>query len=87
MKSLKKLADRWNSQSLALQFLLVGGLVSVVAMILIGTAVTNLIETAVTRNSAAATALYVDSVVAPLLPDMQTNEVLGDSVTRALDET
>ncbi|MBS3647593.1 sensor histidine kinase [Pseudaminobacter sp. 19-2017] len=70
-----------------MQFLLVGGLISLIAMVLVGTVVTSLIEAAVTRNSAAATALYVDSVIAPLLPDMQQNEVLSDTVTRALDET
>jgi len=80
-------AERWNSQSLARQFLLTGGIVSCAAMILVGSFVTNLIEAAVTRNSAATTALYVDSVIAPLLPDMQKNEVLGDTATRALDET
>ncbi|MBB3236224.1 signal transduction histidine kinase [Phyllobacterium endophyticum] len=81
------LLGRWNSQSLAKQFLLTGGLVSLGAMILTGIFVTTLIEGAVTRNSAAATALYVDSVVAPILPDMQTNQILDDTVTRALDET
>ena len=78
---------RWNSQSLAKQFLLAGGLVAICAMVVVGFIVTSLIENAVTRNSAATTALYVDSVIAPLLPDMQTTQVLDDSVTRALDET
>ncbi|WP_271894290.1 sensor histidine kinase [Candidatus Phyllobacterium onerii] len=78
---------RWNSQSLARQFLLIGGLVSMGAMILVGAFVVGLIETTVTRNSAAATALYVDSVIAPILPDMQTNQILDDTVTHALDET
>jgi signal transduction histidine kinase len=81
------LLDRWNGRSLAHQFLLAGGVVSFAAMVAVGLLVTKLIETGVTRNSAAATALYVDSIIAPLLPDMQTNEVLGDTVTRALDET
>ncbi|WP_149763409.1 sensor histidine kinase [Neomesorhizobium albiziae] len=81
------LLDRWNGRSLAHQFLLAGGVVSLAAMVAVGLLVTKLIETGVTRNSAAATALYVDSIIAPLLPDMQTNEVLGDTVTRALDET
>jgi len=49
--------------------------------------VTALIERAVTRNAAAVSALYVDSVVAPLLPDMRANTVLDDVVRRALDET
>lgn len=78
---------RWTSLSLAQQFLLLGGLVSLGAMIIVGAFVSSLIETAVTRNSAASTALYVDSVIAPLLPDMQTSDTLSDSVKRALDET
>ncbi|NLS03397.1 sensor histidine kinase [Rhizobium sp. P32RR-XVIII] len=81
------LISRWNSQSLARQFLLIGGTVSVAAMVMVGAFVTSLIEDAVTRNSAAATALYVDSVIAPLLPDMQTTNTLDDTVARALDET
>lgn len=81
------LLTRWHSQSLAKQFLLAGGLVSAGALIFTGIFVTTLVEAAVTRNSAAATALYVDSVIAPILPDMQTNQVLDDTVTHALDET
>jgi len=61
--------------------------ISLFAMVVVGIFVTNLIEDAVTRNSAATTALYVDSVIAPLLPDMQTTQVLDDVVARALDET
>lgn len=82
-----QLITRWNSQSLATQFLLIGGMVAACAMVLVGAFVSNRIEDAVTRNSAATTALYVDSVVAPLLPDMQKNEVLDETVARALDET
>jgi signal transduction histidine kinase len=67
--------------------MLVGGLVSLAAMIIAGLAVTKVIEDNVTRNSAGATALYVDSVIAPLLPDMRRNAVLSESVSRALDET
>jgi signal transduction histidine kinase len=87
MLSPVRLLAGWNSQSLARQFLLIGGFVSACAMLLVGAFVTSLIEDAVTRNSAASTALYVDSVIAPLLPDMQKTEVLDDTVTRALDET
>ncbi|MDK4741201.1 sensor histidine kinase [Rhizobium sp. CNPSo 3464] len=87
MLSPVRLLASWNSQSLAKQFLLIGGFVSACALLLVGAFVTNLIEEAVTRNSAASTALYVDSVIAPLLPDMQTTEVLDDTVTHALDET
>ncbi|TIT28760.1 MAG: sensor histidine kinase, partial [Mesorhizobium sp.] len=81
------LIDRWNALSLATQFLLAGGLFSLSAMIVVGISVTSQIEAAVTRNSASATALYVDSVIAPLLPDMRRSEVLEESVAHALDET
>jgi signal transduction histidine kinase len=86
-RSLASLIERWNSQSLARQFLRAGGFVAICAMLVVGSFVAGLIENAVTRNSAATTALYVDSVIAPLLPDMQTTQVLDDTVTRALDET
>ncbi len=73
--------------SLAQRFLLVGGLVSLVATVIVGAFVTSPIEDAVARNSGAATALYVDSVIAPLLPDLQGSADLSDSVKQALDET
>jgi signal transduction histidine kinase len=83
----RKLLARWNALSLATQFLLTGGLVSLIAMAVVGAVITQVIEAAVTRNSAAATALYVDSVIAPILPDMRKSEVLSDPVAHALDET
>jgi signal transduction histidine kinase len=83
----RRLLAGWNRQSLARQFLLLGGLVSVLAMLAVGTVVTRLIEKSVIRNSAATTALFVDSIIAPLLPDMQRTEVLDVPASRALDET
>ncbi|MCC2687328.1 MAG: sensor protein kinase [Rhizobiaceae bacterium] len=87
MRRLEDLYVWWTTRSLALQFLLAGGAVSLGATFLVGLLVTSQIEDGVTRNSAATTALYVDSVIAPLLPDMQRSQVLGDGVTQALDET
>lgn len=84
---LSNLISHWNSQSLARQFLTIGGVVSVCAMVLIGAFLSNRIQEAVTSNAAATTALYVDSVIAPILPDMQRNHVLDDTTARALDET
>jgi signal transduction histidine kinase len=84
---LYELRDRWNAQSLAVQFLLAGSLVSSAAMVVVGFLVTSQMEAGVTRNSAATTALYVDSVIAPLLPDIRKSTELSGSVTRALDET
>jgi signal transduction histidine kinase len=77
----------WEKRSLACQFLVVGGIVSTCTALIFGVVVTALVERAVTRNAGAATALYVDSVIAPLLPDMRTNQFLDDTVQRALDET
>jgi signal transduction histidine kinase len=84
---ISKLISHWNSQSLAMQFLSMGGAVSLCAMALIGAFVSDRVEDTVTGNAAATTALYVDSVIAPLLPDMQRNEVLDNTTARALDET
>jgi hypothetical protein len=39
------------------------------------------------RNAAGATALYVDSLIAPLLLDMRKRQELTDGIRRALDET
>lgn len=77
----------WREQSLARQFLWVGSVFTIGAMLLVGLLVTELIEEAVTRNAAASTALYVDSVIAPLLPDMAKAEPLDEASQRALDET
>lgn len=83
----KELMTGWSRQTLARQFLMMGGLVSVIAMLMVGAVVSSLIEDTVTRNAASTTALYVDSVIAPLLPDMQRTERLDELDSRALDET
>lgn len=82
-----RIRHRWSASTLAIQFFLVGGVVALAATVVVGAVVAALIERAVTRNAAATTALYVDSVIAPLLPDMRSATVLDDVVKRALDET
>ncbi|MBW6425180.1 sensor histidine kinase [Rhizobium sp. XQZ8] len=77
----------FGSFSLAKQFFFAGGLVTLVALLSVGFFVTDLIAKAITQNTAAATALYVDSVIAPILPDLTTTESLDESIERALDET
>jgi signal transduction histidine kinase len=79
--------QRWGRLSLALQFLIAGGISLLVVMLVVGLWVTSQIRQGVMRNSAATTALYVDSVIAPLLPDMRKSRELSDTVKRALDET
>ena len=87
MHILATMLDRWQSFTLARQFLLAGTLVSAVAMLGVGALVANVIERSLIRHAGATTALYVDSVIAPLLPDMQNVEKLDEVVAHALDET
>lgn len=77
----------WTGMSLAGQFLLGGAAVLLGGMLIIGLWVTDRIETGVIENSAVATALYVDSIIAPLLPSFDATTGLGDGARRALDET
>ena len=81
------LARRWSELSLALQFVIAGGFGLLAVMLVVGAWVTTQIREGVMRNSAATTALYVDSVIAPLLPDLRKSQELSDSVKQALDET
>lgn len=58
---------RWQEMSLARQFALAGGVVMLVAMVVVGFWVSTRIEKAVVRNTATATAVYMESLIAPLL--------------------
>ena len=84
---LKRLARIWSGLSLAWQFVIAGGIGLLAVMLVVGLWVTSQIRDGVMQNSAATTALYVDSVIAPLLPDMRKSQELDDTVKRALDET
>ena len=87
MRIVQEMLARWRSFTLARQFLLAGTLVSAVAMLAVGALVADVIERSLIRHSAATTALYVDSVIAPILPDMRTVRNLDGVVAHALDET
>lgn len=73
--------------SLARQFLLAAALVLALGMSAIGFWVSGRIEEAVTHNAAAATALYVDSVIAPLSQELGKADTLGEGAQLALSET
>lgn len=78
---------QWDALTLARQFLLAGTVVLLAGMFAIGFWVTRQIQDGVVRNSAATTALYVDSVIAPLFPDLEDKRILSEGARRALDET
>ncbi|MER9694041.1 sensor histidine kinase [Mesorhizobium sp. M0179] len=87
MRYIDSLYQNWNRLSLAWQFIIVGSIGLLSLMLVVGLWVTSQIRDGVIRNSASTTALYVDSVIAPILPDMRKSQQLSDTVKRALDET
>lgn len=72
--------------SLAWQFAIVGAFVLAAGMILIGLWVTSRIEEAAIRNAAGTTALYVDSVIAPLARELSTSASLSQDARHALTD-
>jgi signal transduction histidine kinase len=90
MDALSRLGSRagglWRRLSLAKRFALTGGVVMLLGMAAIGSWVASRIEEGVTRNTANATALYVESVIAPLSQELTRSDGLSASASRALDE-
>lgn len=68
----------WEGLSLARQFALAGGVVMLAATLLVGWFVAVRIEAVVVRNTANATALYMESFVAPLTQDLARGDMLSD---------
>lgn len=73
--------------SLAWQFAVAGAAVLVVGMVLIGLWVTSRIEREAVRNAGSATALYVDSIIAPLTSELTSAETLSEGARKTLTET
>lgn len=78
--------QKWRRQSLATQFALAGGAVLLLSALLIGSWVSSRIEGIVVRNTANATALYMESFISPLSQDLAVADVLSPGAYRALDE-
>lgn len=85
MYFLPSLSARWRRQSLAGQFALAGSVVLLSGMIVIGVWVTRQIEDGVTRNTAASTALYMDSFVEPLLQELAEGTTISPQAEKELD--
>lgn len=83
--------NAWSKLSLARQFALAGGVVMLVAAVAGGFFVSNRIEAVVVRNTANATALYMESFIAPLTQDLATQDALSEQsrleIGRLLAET
>ena len=76
----------WDQLSLAAQFVIAGSVVLVVGMAILGYWVTQRIEDGVTRNTAASTALYMESFVAPLIGELAYRDDLSLKSRTALDK-
>jgi signal transduction histidine kinase len=67
----------WARMSLAQQYAAASGLVMLLATVVVGLWVSSRIEDAVVRNTANATALYMDSFVVPLAQDLAQKQELS----------
>ena len=81
-----RMAGRWQRLSLATQFAMAGSVVLASATLAIGWWVTSRIEASVVRNTANATAIYMDSIISPLSQNLATEAALSPGAQRALDE-
>ena len=80
------LLRRFTEMSLTRQFALAGGLVAIASMLVIGAWVSRRIETDSIANAAASTARYMDSFIAPLAQELQSQPTFSIGPIRALDE-
>ena len=71
--------------TLTTQFLIAGSVVLLMGMIAIGTWVTKEIEDGVTRNTAAATALYMESFIAPRVQELADRKRVTPATQSILD--
>ncbi|MGB5557567.1 MAG: ATP-binding protein [Paracoccaceae bacterium] len=76
----------WRESSLATRFALTGGIVMLIAMLVAGRWVSARIEEGVVRNTANATAQYMESFISPLSQDLADANTLSPGARRALEE-
>lgn len=73
-----RLANLWWGQKLTSQFLVASATVFIVGMSLVGAWISGRLESAVTHNTAASTALYFESFIAPIVQALAFSDVLPD---------
>ncbi len=79
------LFEFWRARSLVGQFALAGGVVLLLAMLGCGLAVSSFVRTNVLNQRAAATALFIDSVVTPQLQALATQREMAPANRAVLD--
>jgi signal transduction histidine kinase len=76
---------QWAHLSLALQYAVASSIVLMLGMGSIGYWVSSRIEAGVVQNTATATAVYMDSVLAPLLQDLASSDSLSAPARQRID--
>ena len=76
----------WQTLTLPGQFLMAGGVVMLVAMILVGNWVAKRIEDSVVQNSGTSAALFMESFIAPLSQELADTDTLSPPARQALAE-
>ena len=80
------IGERLSGWSLSRRFAVTGGMVMVLTMLAIGQWVTIKITTNAIRSNAAATALFMDSIISPLVQELGESDTLSIGPIRALEE-
>lgn len=80
-------AHGFRSLSQPVQFALSGGLVMLAAMFLAGVVISGIVTRAAVESTAASSALFLDSLLSPLVQELAHREVLGQPAIARLDET
>lgn len=84
---LRRAQSRLERTSLSQRFAATGGVVVTAAAILIGVWVAGIIERSVVASTASATALFMDSFIAPLTQELETADALSIGPIRAIEES
>ena len=80
------LRQKWESNSLSVQFALMGSAVLLAGMLIIGIWVSDKIETIVSLNLSIDSALYMDSFIAPHIQSLATEDFLDKDQQKQLDD-
>lgn len=85
-KTMPSLTGWWHNLTLARQFVIAASAVVCLGMFALGTWVSHKIEEGVVQNTAATTAIYMDSIVEPLLQSLSDSDALPPDIIGQLRE-
>src|SRR4051812_26180987 len=80
-----RIGDAWAAQPLCRQFTLTSATIFLAGMLVTAVWTANRIEVGVTENTAAATAVYFESFVAPLVQSLAERDEIPADQVRTLD--